>query len=239
MSRARRAGNTLTSSSVHRRAERRPESPRTAPPRAMATTTNDSGAHLARPTPASTGTRNTTTIQPAWASVRANRAMNSRRADTGAASTSRRSSRQEERGQRRHDAAEGEERQEREEQPRQADADQVVAELGVLRRLGGDPERAADQRADDAKRDAAEDAARAAGRRARAGARGCATAQKRRQQQERERPRRRGTPRVSQHDLVDLLQAAAAGELQEDRRQLARRRAPADRPHLVDRAAAR
>ena len=91
MSRARRAGKTLTSSSV------------TAVPSptgittngatvSAATATNDSGAHLARPTPASTGIRNTTTIQPAWASVRVKRAMKTRRAATGATITSRRSS---------------------------------------------------------------------------------------------------------------------------------------------------
>ena len=91
MSRARRAGKTLTSSSV------------TAVPSptgittngatvSVATATNDSGAHLARPMPASTGTRNTTTIQPACASVRVKRAMKTRRAATGETITSRRSS---------------------------------------------------------------------------------------------------------------------------------------------------
>jgi hypothetical protein len=53
---------------------------------------NDQGAHLAKPMPASTGTRNTTTIHPACPTVRAKRARNTRRAATGAASTSRRSS---------------------------------------------------------------------------------------------------------------------------------------------------
>ena len=42
--------------------------------------------------------------------------------------------------QRGDDAAEGEKRQEREEQPRQADAQQVVAELGVVGKLSGQPE---------------------------------------------------------------------------------------------------
>src|SRR5687767_15345692 len=46
--------------------------------------------------PASTGARKTTTIQPACATVRANRARNNRLAATGAASTSRKSSRSEE-----------------------------------------------------------------------------------------------------------------------------------------------
>ena len=91
MSRARLAGNTFTSSSV------------TAAPSptgittngatvSVATSTNDHGAHLAMPMPVSTGTRNTTTIHPACPSVRAKRAMNTRRADTGATSISRRSS---------------------------------------------------------------------------------------------------------------------------------------------------
>ena len=55
-------------------------------------TTNNDDAHLAIAMPASTGTRNTTTIQPACATVRAKRARNSRRDATGAASISRRSS---------------------------------------------------------------------------------------------------------------------------------------------------
>ena len=91
MSRARRAGNTLTSSSV------------TADPIAIgmitngtivssAVPTNSGDAHFAVAMPASTGTRNTTTIQPACATVRANRARNNRRGATGAASTSRKSS---------------------------------------------------------------------------------------------------------------------------------------------------
>ncbi len=42
--------------------------------------------------PASTGTRNTTTIHPDCTTVRANRARNKRRGATGAASISRRSS---------------------------------------------------------------------------------------------------------------------------------------------------
>src|SRR5688500_12276080 len=91
MSRARRAGNTLTSINV------------TADPTAIGITTNGTtvaiavktnhgDTHLAVAMPASTGTRKTTTIQPAWATVRAKRAKNSRRAATGAASTNRKSS---------------------------------------------------------------------------------------------------------------------------------------------------
>ena len=48
---------------------------------------------------------------------------------------------QEERRERGDDAAEGQEREERQEQPRQAEAEQVVAELGVLDELPGEPER--------------------------------------------------------------------------------------------------
>ena len=55
-----------------------------------------------------------------------------------------------------HDTAEGKERQERQEQPRQPDANQVVAELGVLRGLPRQPEGAKEQRADHAQADAAE-----------------------------------------------------------------------------------
>ncbi len=91
MSRDRRAGNTLTSISV------------TAEPMAIGMTTNgttissavptnNGDTHLAVAIPARTGTRNTTTIHPACATVRANRARNNRRGATGAASTSRRSS---------------------------------------------------------------------------------------------------------------------------------------------------
>ena len=91
MSRARRAGKTFTSSSV------------TAEPSATGITTNGTtvaiavrinahGAHLAKPMPASTGIRNTTTIQPDCASVRANRAKNTRRDATGATRINRRSS---------------------------------------------------------------------------------------------------------------------------------------------------
>jgi hypothetical protein len=91
MSRARRAGNTFTSISVM------------ADPIAIGITTNgvvtasavntNSGeTHFAVAMPASTGTRKTTTIQPACATVRAKRAWNNRRGATGAASTSRRSS---------------------------------------------------------------------------------------------------------------------------------------------------
>jgi hypothetical protein len=62
--------------------------------------------------------------------------------------------------QRGDDAAEGEKRQEREEQPRQADAQQVVAELRVVGKLPALPEgslveRRADGRADAAKQDGA------------------------------------------------------------------------------------
>ncbi len=91
MSRARRAGNTLTRISVT--AVPRPTGmTRNGVTVSAATTTNDSGAHFASPMPASTGTRNTATIQPAWARVRAKRAMKTRRAATGAVITSRRSS---------------------------------------------------------------------------------------------------------------------------------------------------
>ena len=82
--------------------------------------------------PASTGSRKTTTIQPAWATVRAKRARNNRRDGDRRGENQPQVVGQEERRQRGHDAAEREERQERQEQPRQPDADQVVAELGVL-----------------------------------------------------------------------------------------------------------
>ena len=58
----------------------------------IAVTMNIGDTHFAVATPASTGTRNTTTIHPAWAVVRANRARNSRREAIGAARISRKSS---------------------------------------------------------------------------------------------------------------------------------------------------
>ena len=60
--------------------------------------------------------------------------------------------RQEERGQRGDDAAEGEEREEREEQPGEAEAQQVVAELGVVGEQRRQPEGAAEDGAADGER---------------------------------------------------------------------------------------
>ena len=63
---------------------------------------------------------------------------------------------QEERRQRGHDAAEREEREKREEQPRQPDAEEKIAELFVRVELGRNPEGAPEQRREDEQADAAE-----------------------------------------------------------------------------------
>ena len=47
---------------------------------------------------------------------------------------------QKERRQRRHDGAEGQEREERQEQPRQSQPQQIVAEIGEVAELHGQPE---------------------------------------------------------------------------------------------------
>ena len=91
MSRARRAGKTLTSSSVT--AAPMPTGMITNGVTVISTVIKNSGdTHFAVATPASTGARNTTTIQPACIVVRTKRARNIRRAATGAARISRRSS---------------------------------------------------------------------------------------------------------------------------------------------------
>ena len=56
---------------------------------------------------------------------------------------------QEERRERGDDAAEGEEREEGQEQPGQAEAEQVVAELRVVEQLPGEPERSREERGRD------------------------------------------------------------------------------------------
>ena len=131
MSRARRAGNTLTSAERDHRADgdrdhheghdrQRARSRRTRQARERAT-----------PTPRSTGVMKTTTIhddctdRPREARVEQPPRRHGRRQQQPQIVG------QEERRERRDDAAEREEREEREEQPRQAEAKQVVAELLV------------------------------------------------------------------------------------------------------------
>jgi hypothetical protein len=63
-----------------------------------------------------------------------------------------------ERRQRRDDAAEGEKREERQEQPRQTEPQQVIAQLRVVPKLPRQPERAGEQRAEDTEADDAEQA---------------------------------------------------------------------------------
>ena len=111
--------------------------------------------------PVSTGTRNATTIHDAWPTVRAKRAWNSRRGAIGVAISSFRSSDEEERRERGDDAAEGEEGEKRQEEPGQAEPQEVVAELGVLRELPGEPERSPEDRREHEQAHRAEEHARA------------------------------------------------------------------------------
>ena len=132
--------------------------------------------------------------------MRVNRAANRRRAADGLAISSRRSSDEEERGQRGDDAAEGEEGEERQEEPGQAEAQQVVAELFVRGELRRQPVGATEQRADDDQPDAAEQQAAQQSPRSRRRTR-LRAAHAMRQQQEGERLRQGAS------ELIDFLQA--------------------------------